>query len=199
MKSRLSTIVFLLVSLASYAQKSFFDQPAFIISVYNHSVGIPFKDYVKTPLNFGFALGVEFSYPGKSYGKQFQKVEVGFYHHQNLHSALWVKTDFIRRFITDDGLFGEVQFGMGYMREYNAYQTFELTTDGTYKSKDRSSTGAFLAGTGIGGGYQFNVADKYNIAPFLKYEGLLQLPYSKLQPFFPHTLIHLGSRFQFID
>ena len=180
------------------AQDGFFDRPAFTISLYNHSVGIPFKDFVKRPLNFGVAIGAEFSYPGKSSDKRFQRLELGFYHHKNLNTAVWVKTDFIRRFKTENGLMGEVQVGAGYIRDFNAYQTFELGSDGKYQAKKRASTGGFITGIGIGGGYELNINDQYAVTPFVRYESFLQMPYNDLSPYFPHSLLHLGSRFQII-
>jgi len=188
-------VLLCLFSIALQAQNDFFKNPPIIISFYSHSIGTPFKDFVKTPLNFGLAIGTEFTYNQKEIQSLHQKVEIGWYHHKNLQKGFWVKTDLVRRYKAKKGLYGEAQVSLGYLQDFNAYETFELT-EGRYQKVENASKGHFLGGFGLGAGYETTVNDKYLVAPFVRYESLLQFPYSKLTAVLPHTLFHVGTRFQ---
>lgn len=191
--SLFSIIFCLLFVIPTKGQSDLFKNPAFNITVFNHSVGIPFKDYFKRPMNIGITLGAEFSYRN-NFNSPKQRIELGWYQHANLNTAVWVKSDFIRRFQTEKGFYGEIQGGLGYMLDFSKNESFELQDDGNYKSIGSKRKGGLLIAAGVGTGYQMTVNDKYLITPFVRYEGLIQLPYGKLLPFFPHVLLHLGTR-----
>lgn len=176
------------------AQSNFLTQPTFTISVFSHSIGIPFKDYFKTPINLGMTLGVEFDYNSSRSGQLIQRLELGWHRHRHLNTALWVKTDFIRRFSTKDGGYGELQAGLGYIRDFSYYETFEKNEQGIYQPTGNKSKGGFLADIGIGAGYQIDVNNNYSLSPFIRYEGMVQFPYAKLISVFPQSLLHIGSR-----
>ncbi len=178
---------------ALQAQNEFFQQPTFTISVFQHNVGVPFKDYLKLPLNLGFTLGAEFGYGGKAAGRHFQRFEVGFYRHENLNSTVWIKSDFIRRFNTKSPWFVDVQTGLGYAHSFDALATYQLDDEGRYQAKSRSKS-ALLFDAGLGVGYELKVGEKLNLSPYVRYEGLLQWPYSKLAPVLPQTLLHAGTK-----
>lgn len=176
-------------------QNDFFKNPPISISLYSHSIGLAFKDFVKKPLNIGIAIGTEFTYQRKEISSTHQRLEIGWYHHKNLNTGLWVKTDFIQRFTAESGLFGEVHVGVGYSHDFNAYETF-VFKDGSYQKQKQSGKGTFIGGAGLGSGYGLEGDGNYIISPFVRYEGWLQLPYSKFQKVLPHTLFHLGTRIQ---
>jgi hypothetical protein len=189
--SILSLLLFTQVSLP--AQENFFEQPVFSISIYTHSIGIPFKHIIKKPLNLGIAIGAEFSYPNQGKERHVQRVEAGYYFHKHLQKVVWLKTDYVRRFQDGEGVLGEVSLGVGYMRDINAYKTFTKGANGTYQPTKNADAGGLITSLGIGGAYRIH--DEEALAPFLRYEGWLQLPYSQLMPFMPHSMLHLGSRF----
>jgi len=195
MKKYFAAFVFLfLINFALYGQSKFFEQPVFSISFINHSVGIPFKDYFKKPLNFGLSLAADFTYNDKN----FQKLELGWYHHKNLNTALWVKTDYVRRFQTEQGFVADLQVGLGYILDFSDWQAYELSENGTYQA-GKSQTGGLLVGAGLAAGYRFLLDEEgIGLTPFVNYQSMIQLPYGKLLPVFPHNLLSVGTRFQFL-
>ncbi len=193
---KITTIVsmFLLWTIGLHAQNDFFKNPPITISLYSHSIGLPFKGLAKQPLNLGIAVGTEFNYNTKDISSTHQRLQLGWYHHKNLSTGIWLKTDFVQRFTTKDGFFGEFNAGIGYLHEFNAQETF-VFENGAYQSQQQGK-GTFLAGGGIGGGYQWTMDDKWIVAPFVRYETWLQMPYSKFQAILPHSLLHVGTRIQ---
>lgn len=193
MKKLIASFIFLFfINFSLIGQSDFFERPVFSISFINHSVGIPFKDYFKKPLNFGISLGADFGYNNKN----FQKLEIGWYNHANLNTALWVKTDYVRRFQTEQGFVADLQAGLGYMIDFSSLQVYKLNENGRYQAgKNRS--GGLLIGAGFGAGYRFLLDEEsIGLTPFVNYQSMIQLPYGKLLPIFPHNLLSIGTRFQ---
>jgi len=183
-------IIFYLSLLSVQAQNDFFKTPVWSISVYHHSVGLS----IKKPINVGFTLGAEFTYKQKEVSSWHQKVEIGFFHHKNLNKALYLKTDIVNRYTTKNGFYGEAQIGVGYLYDMPAYQPFVLDENGSFQASNLSGKSGFISSLGLGAGYQFTTNEKLTIAPFIRYEGMIQLPYSEFVPVFPHSLLHIGSR-----
>ena len=195
MKHIFSLLLLISSSFVLKAQSSFFKDPSFSISIIQHSIGMPFKDFIKKPFNLGVSFAAEFYYDDR----HLQKLEFGFYKHKHLHSAVWVKTDFVRRFQHEDGLFGEVQTGLGFIRDFHALDTYELDRNGEYRKMKSHGKGGFIAGAGLTSGYRFVSDSGLETSPFLRYQGFLQMPYSKIAPVFPHSIMEIGTRFQNIS
>ena len=79
MRHLITTAILLFIGLSVKAQEDFFDQPIFSISIYTHSIGIPFKHIIKKPVNFGLAIGAEFQYPNQSATRHVQRIEIGYF------------------------------------------------------------------------------------------------------------------------
>lgn len=195
MRYLIAIALLLSIHLSVRAQEDFFDQPVFSISIYTHSIGIPFKHIIKKPLNFGLAFGAEFQYPNQTKERHVQRVEIGYYFHKHLQKVLWLKSDYVRRFQDGGGAIGELSLGIGYMRDINAYQTFKKEKDGQYTPLKGAHAGGLITSLSIGGAYRFDDNTNPSVSPFLRYEGWLQIPYTQLMPFMPHSMVHLGSRF----
>jgi len=189
-------IAFLLLSLPTDAQSRFFKQPTFSISVFNHSIGVPGKEFTKLPINLGLSLGVEFSYTDEPIARHAQKFEIGGFTHKHLSRSLWLKSDYIRRFTHKSGVFADLRAGIGYIHDFSYDQTYKLAENGKYQKHTDLGSGGMLFSMGIGTGYRFELNEQFIVSPFIRYEGLIQTPYSKFVPFFPHTLVHIGSKFQ---
>ena len=93
-------------------------------------------------------------------------------------------------------LFADVRGGIGYIRDFNALDSYELTPEGAYQLKKRHGKGGLIGGLGIASGYSFSGNEKTQISPFLDYQGFIQFPYSKIAPVFPHSLLSIGTRIQ---
>ncbi|MEM1326370.1 MAG: hypothetical protein AAGI23_10470 [Bacteroidota bacterium] len=192
MKHTLLLTSIILSTTCLFSQSDFLRQPAFNISLVHHTVGIPFKDFFKKPLNLGLSFSVDFPYTDR----QFQRLEVGWYKHKNFASALWVKTDYVRRFQDSEGLFADVRGGIGFIRDFNALDSYELTSEGVYQLKKRHGKSGLIGGLGVAGGYSFEPAEATQLSPFLDYQGFIQFPYLNIAPVLPHSLLSIGTRFQ---
>lgn len=189
-------ILFFIISTFSVVgQSDFLKNPVYSISFFNHSISLPGYDkIVKKPLNIGVALGVEYTYKQNPIASIHQKIELGVYRHKNLNKAIYVKTDFVNRFTSKSGPYVEYNVGIGYMLDIPEFQTFSLNDKGEFTSEKLGVRGGGLFALGVGGGYNIDINNKYVISPFVKYESMLQFPYSSILPVFPHSILHAGTR-----
>ncbi len=174
-------------------QSDFFDEPIFRVSVFTHSLGIPFKDYVKRPLNFGLSVGVQFAYNKDTQTPLTQELEISWFNHRKLNKAILLKTNLSKNFFTDSGFFVAPEVGIGYILDITNNAAFKLADNGTYARSSGISHG-FVTQLSTSLGRRFSRENENDFAPFVKYEGLIQLPYSDFTPFLPHTMVHLGSK-----
>jgi len=177
------------------AQDHFWDKTSWTIGLVSHSVSLPFKDVFKKPLNLGIVLGAEYTYKQNKVNSWHQRLELGWYHHKELNTAFWAKTDIISRFTAENGLYVDIQVGLGYMYDIPAYKTFKVENGEVIRPKI-GGKGALISDFGIGGGYNINIKNNRIVTPFVKYESIFQFPYSDFVPVFPHSLLHVGSRFK---
>ncbi len=191
----LYTLLFgFLMSVNSYAQNDFFQTHPLTITFYNHSIGVPFKDYLKFPLNFGIAIGTSFNYSTNTSNSRHQAVQIGFHHHKHLGTSLLLKTDFIQRFNTKDNVWGEISVSAGYLHTFNHYPIYSPDKKGKYSKKRDFGIPSFVFGGGVGAGFQLDDVQDMIWRPFVKYEALLETPYSSFVPIFPHTLFEIGAQ-----
>ena len=175
------------------AQSKIWDRTSWTVGVISHSVSLPFKNIFKKPLNLGLVLGAEYTYQQKAINSWHQRLELGWYHHKELNTALWIKTDIVNRFTAENGLQGDVQLGLGYLYDIPAYKTYSIENGQIIEPK-LGGKGALIADFGLGGGYNIKVGDNFLLTPFIKYEAMFQMPYTGFVPVFPHSLLHVGSR-----
>jgi len=190
MVKKIVLFILLFLSLQSIqAQDGFFNRPVWSISVFNHSIG----SKVKTPLNLGIAIGAEFTYVQNETSSWHQKVEIGWFNHKNLNTALFVKTDLVRRYTYNEGFFWDINLGAGYVYDTPANQPFELDDNGEFQKSSFSGRSNFITNLSLGSGYQINTKNDLTISPFIRYEARLQFPYSSIAPVFPQSLLHIGA------
>ncbi len=188
-------VLFLLCSMATVeAQESFWSRHPIVISLFTHSISTPFKKVLKHPFNFGCSIGTEFNYRMNRASTLHQEMSVGTYFHKNLGAALFLKSNFHYRYTTKTGFQGEASLALGYHHSFAATPIFELQPSGTYQQVKDRGQGAFLFGFGLGAAYNTSASRQVGHSPFLRYEYLLETPYSDDTSIFPHALLHLGSR-----
>ena len=200
MKSYISYLFFTicLLSQKGFAQEAgFFQKHPVTISIFNHSVSLPFKDIFKRPLNIGISIGTEFLYTSGKHFSMHQTVQLGWFYHRELGTSVYVKSDFLNRLTASNGLFGEIQLGLGYMHSFYDKKVFELDNNGSYVQLTDKGYPGIIGGIGVGGGWRINPSSPVSISPFFRYEWMGQYPYSEFPPVFPHSMVHLGSRIEF--
>jgi len=175
------------------AQSGFFDEPIFKVSVFTHSIGIPFKDYVKKPLNLGVSIGAQFAYNKEKQDPWMQELELSWFNHRHLNKGLMIKTNLSKNYFTDSGLFVAPEIGLGYIMDLSENASYKLSDEGRYEKAPGISHG-FISQISFTAGKRFQKDGKNAYAPFIKYEGMIQFPYSDFTPFLPHTMIHIGSK-----
>jgi len=155
---------------------------------------VGYDEIVKKPLNIGAVLGIEFTYKQNPISSTHQKIELGWYRHKNLNKAVYVKTDFVHRFTSKNGLYTEYNIGVGGIVDIPEFQTFSVNDQGKFVTDGLGARLNALVSLGISGGFDIDIKEKYIISPFVKYESMLQFPYSNTLPLLPHSMLHLGSR-----
>lgn len=188
-------IFFLCIGLQS--QSGFFDEPIFKISVFTHSIGIPFKDYIKRPLNFGISVGAEFTYKKQQQNPLTQEIELSWYRHKYLNQAIMLKTNISKNYFIKDELFVAPSFGIGYILDINEHASYSLNEE--IYERTSGITHGFTTQIGLTAGKKFTKEGKNSFAPFIKYEGMIQLPHSEFTPILPHSMLHLGNKIFLTD
>ena len=144
----------ILVSAPAFAQDSMAGQKlSYEISMLQHAVGVPFTQYWKSPVNPGFSVGINLPYRTRK-RRLSQGFDLGYYYHQNLNQALWLKTDWQYRFLQWRKWSAEANLGLGLMRDWSNYKTFRFDRDsGLYTDNDKEANYSVFASSGFGVGF----------------------------------------------
>jgi hypothetical protein len=124
----------------------------------------------------------------------FKMLELGFFYHRFLYSALVLNTQAgYRKKIKHFSVEGLLQ--AGYMHAFYLTDRAELQSDGTYKAKKGIGKPQFIAGAGIGVGYDFGKVNRIRRI-FINYDMRLQMPFVKSYvPLLPNGALSLGIQF----
>lgn len=187
-------LVFLAIPSSIFGQDGFFERHPISISIFTHSIGLPFRKVIQKPLNMGIAIGTEFNYSSNKSKTLHQGIQLGFYVHKHLSSSVYIKTEFISRVQNKAGLIGETSLAFGYIHNFKPTPVLKLSKEGTYKRAKDKGIGAIIYGASIGAGYNTKGDYKFGTSPFIKYNYLIETPYSRDFKSLPHSFLHLGSR-----
>jgi len=175
--------------------------PASLTAVFNQPIhpGIAFsyefggKETIKSPMfrNVNtFSLG-----GGKVYtGKWFQNVGLSWFYHRHVnHAALLTTQAGYRRYIKKFS--AEASLHAGYMHAFLLTERAVRQTDGSWDVKRGMGEPRFVAGAGIGIGY--DAGYHYNIRRiFINYDFRLQMPFVRSYvPLLPNGLLSVGLQF----
>ena len=177
------------------AQTDFFTEHPIRVSVFTHTIGLPFRKMIHKPFNWGISIGTEITY-GQNNNNWFQGIQLGWYSHKHIGPGVFVKTDFNYRYRSAGGWFGGGGLGIGYLRYFSPVEQFEVNENGVYERAANLGLNSFLFGINLDTGFQPTQDNSWNAAPFLRYDYFIQTPFSEEVPFFPHALLHLGGHFQ---
>jgi hypothetical protein len=168
------------------------------ISFINHAVSMPFDGIIIHPLHPGFSIGTEYSYTNLEKCMFYQALNGGYFYNKYVAKALFLQTETGFRYKFKPGFFADAGIGVGYLHSFHpAKEVFALNENGMYEEVRDFGKPAFIVSVCIGAGYDFNVKTRWPISGFLRYQPLIQMPYSKESNIYPHLMIHVGIRLFF--
>jgi hypothetical protein len=206
-------IVLLLIP-CSVAAQSWKTKP-FSVSLLNNATLLPPKSVIapfNQPLHPGVSLGYEFGWKetvrnpmfqnrntyilgGKEVttGKIFQDISLAYYYHRYVNHAFALTTHggyrkYIRKFTA------EISLHMGYL--HSQLLTDRLVRrDGMWVKGFNPARGYFIAGAGVGLGY--DAGYRFNVRRFfVNYDFRLQMPFVKnYVPVLPNGIVYVGLQF----
>jgi hypothetical protein len=189
-------LLVLLSVLAFAAEQSF----PLVISGCNHSIALPFgKPFRMDPLYPGALAGTEYVYREGNWGQIYQTGNLGFFANSVVGTGIFLQSDFGYRYTAPFGLFGEASVGAGYIHQFSPRQGFELDSNGEYvEARDYGRPGATL---GFSTAFGFDLGKVLGlrgpVAPFIRYQWFVQMPYLPDLAAGPQSLLHAGIRFSF--
>lgn len=146
------------------------------------------------PLHPGVMVSGEFGWKAKGSHKWYQDAGLGYmYHRYAFQSFLLISKAGYRRYM---GRFTpEVNLQAGYMHSLMLTDRALLQDDGTYAAKQGFGKPQFIAGAGIGLGYDLGTAEKMRRL-VLAYDIRLQMPFVKSYvPLLPNGALSVGMQF----
>ncbi|CCH53800.1 hypothetical protein BN8_02925 [Fibrisoma limi BUZ 3] len=164
------------------------------VSVFSESVSLPtFRGFLRKP-NVGVRIGTEFYYRNRPGSQLIQTLNVGFYHHRNVHSGLYLNTEFgYRKFIGN--LYAEGFIGVGGLGLSQQLRSYQRTETGDYKPASRFLV-RVMPSVSAGVGYRFRPQSETPVSVFARYELFGETPFSNRGvPVLPHSAFHIGTRF----
>ena len=165
------------------------------ISFFNHAVAMPFDGIVLSPVHPGFSMGTEYSYMTRK-GTLYQALHAGYFHNKYVARALFLETKIGFRYTFRPGIFANVGLGVGYLHSFRpAKKIFALDKNGVYEEVKDYGKAAFTVSLCVEAGYAFGVKTDWPVSLFVRYEPLVQMPYSVESGIYPHVKQHIGFRF----
>lgn len=165
-------------------------------SIVKESTKIPSGRAFGSPFHPGFELGYDHFF-GKNIRHQFlYSIKVGYYFHKAIHHGVTIKPAISYFYVTNNNLYFGSELNLGYLHAFTDETLFKQNENGDYKKITNWGKPKFMPTIAFSSGYQFHKEDKEYLDLFIKYEFGLETPFSKGIgiPIFPHSFIHLGTR-----
>ena len=168
------------------------------IAFSTHSYSWPIVKSFVTPIQPGFKIGTEYVYSAKKNHKTLQSFNLGYFHNPVFLNAYYLNSYFTYRYTAPFHLFFDAAIGLGYFHRRHAREVFKLNDNGEYESKADWGSPGIQGGVNLGAGYIFYVHNK-QLSMFINYEWFVSYPHVSgdlgAVPFLPHSLYHIGIRF----
>jgi hypothetical protein len=167
------------------------------VSIFNNATLLPPASLTAAfnqPIHPGFLVSSEFGWKDHPKYKWFQNAGIGYFYHRYVYHAFLLTTKAgYRRYLGKFSLEGSLN--AGYMHAFLLTDRLVLQDDGTYKAKKGFGKPQFVAGLGIGAGYNFGTAEKLKRL-FVAYDLRLQMPFVKSYvTLLPNGSLSLGMQF----
>jgi len=209
-------LIYLILLVPLFIQAQSWKSKPFSVSVLNNATLMPLASLLapfNQPLHPGIALGYEFGWRetlknpmfqrtntyslggSEVYtGKWFQDVEVSYFNHRYVNQAFLLTSHagyrkYLKKFSAQASLHA------GYMHALLFTERFTRTEDGTWEYEKGLGRAYFVAGAGVGIGY--DAGYHYNIRRFfVNYDFRLQMPFvKKYVPLLPNGIVSVGVQF----
>jgi hypothetical protein len=156
----------------------------------------------------GFKVGIEYLTKVTKKGKQkswgtkeifkerYWTLNMGFYHHPNIHDNLYLIIERQYRRQYSKGFFLDISPGIGYSRTFLGMETYALADNGTVSKKPLAGYNYLMLSTGGSLGYDFSKTKNRPIKIFLKPSIFAIRPYnsnSYLRPTYEIGMIFTPS------
>jgi hypothetical protein len=172
-------------------------QKPFSVSVFNNASMMPPASLLATfnqPLHPGVEASYEFGWKQSSDVKLFQNASIGYFYQRYLYQAilLYSRAGYRRNF----GNFStEGSLQAGYMHALLLTDRAVFQSDGSYKAKKGIGKPQFIAGAGLGFGYDLGY-ERQQRRIFLNYDFRIQMPFVKSYvPLLPNGILSAGFQF----
>ncbi|MEM7367577.1 MAG: hypothetical protein AAF587_03180 [Bacteroidota bacterium] len=196
MKLIIHTFIFFFLLSSAFAQQDKAMIPL-RIGLVTHSVGMPFKNPIKRPLNWGISIGTTFVLKQGKISNWGQDIDMTWYRHQELGQGILLYTSLMRDFQTNFGLSIGPKVGLGYLHTFSGKQVFALQENGSYQQVTDFGRGGLLIGLGARMGWDLEKQTQIPIKPYIEYEWKGQVPHSQFTTLFPHSFVQLGAQYTF--
>ena len=148
------------------------------------------------PLHPGAEASYEFGWKQSTNVKLFQNATIGYFYQRYVYQAilLYSRSGYRRNF----GNFStEGSIQAGYMHALLLTVRAVIQADGTYKAKKGFGKPQFIAGAGLGFGYNLGFEPQLRRI-FLNYDFRIQMPFVKSYvPLLPNGILFFGFQFTF--
>ena len=169
----------------------------FSVAVFNNATLLPPASISATfnqPIHIGVTLSDEFGWKQAGRHKWFQNAGLSYFYHRYVYQALLLNTQAGYRWMVK-GFSMEGYLQAGYMHAFYLTDRSAMQDDGTYSSGMGFGKPQFIAGAGIGLGYDFG-KDEQIRRIFVNYDFRLQMPFvSGYVPMLPNGSLGLGFQF----
>jgi hypothetical protein len=192
-------VLFILIFPVILTGQSWKENP-FAISIFNNATMLPpasITAVFNQPIHFGITAAYEFGWKQGPKHKWFQNAGISYMYHRYVYQAILLNTQAGYRWMLK-GFSVEGYLQAGYMHAFYLTDRVVEQPDGTYDAKKGFGKPQFIAGAGLGLGY--NLGDNERIRRiFLNYDIRLQMPFVKsYSPVIPNGALSLGFQFNLI-
>jgi len=158
------------------------------IAVMGEAVAFPFSRFGN--LHPGIQIGASFRQIEKQKSVRNYNAFIGFYHHQDLENAFYLRAEYAHTFVVLKKIGIITPIGLGYLHTFYPGQVYSQNEDGTFSQVTQLGRPHAIATTGLGLSYRGFT----KFEPYLQHDIMIQFPFSKVQPFLPHSFLKLGVK-----
>ena len=170
------------------------------VSVFNNATMLPPASLAATfnqPIHFGVTAAYEFGWKEAEKHKWFQNAGISYWYHRFVDQAFLLNTQAGYRWMIC-GFSMEGYLQAGYMHSFYLTARAVQEPDGSYTAKKGAGKPQFMAGAGIGLGYDFG-KEGHIRRVILNYDVRMQMPFVKgYVPLLPNGALGIGFQFNLL-